>query len=165
MGDLKTAVIVGAGSGLSASLTRLFAEHGIKSLLASRSPDDLHGLVDETGGEAFACDASEPGDVEALFAHADRMFGGAPDIVVYNASFRTRGPITDLHPEDVDKALRVTAFAAFLVGQAAARRMVPHGSGTILFTGASAGVKGYPRSAPFAMGKFALRGLAESMAL
>ncbi|MGZ3294972.1 MAG: SDR family NAD(P)-dependent oxidoreductase, partial [Xanthobacteraceae bacterium] len=97
------------------------------------------------------------------FADVDSALG-APDIVIYNASFRTRGPFVDLDPADVEKALDVTAFGAFLVAQQAARRMLPNKHGAILLTGASAGVKGYPQSAPFAMGKFALRGLAQSMA-
>jgi len=85
-------------------------------------------------------------------------------VVVYNPSARVRGPLVELDPEAVEAALKLTAFGGFLVGQAAARAMLPAGKGTILFTGASASVKGYARSAPFAMGKFALRGLAQSMA-
>src|SRR5262249_25957195 len=131
--------------------------------LAARSTDDLAALVRETGARAFACDASNRADVEKLFADLDSA-AGAPDIVIYNASFRTRGPFVDLDPAEVERALAVTAFGAFLVAQQAARRMLPKGHGAILFTGASAGVKGYPQSAPFAMGKFALRGLAQSMA-
>ncbi len=75
-----------------------------------------------------------------------------------------RGPLVELDPGEVDHAIMVTAYGAFLAAQEAARRMLEKGGGTILFTGASAGVKGYPQSAPFAMGKFALRGLAQSMA-
>src|SRR5262249_19440706 len=101
--------------------------------------------------------------VEKLFADLDASLG-APDIVVYNASFRTHGPFVELDPLDVEKALAVTAYGGFLVAQQAARRMLPKKHGAILLTGASAGVKGYPQSAPFAMGKFALRGLAQSMA-
>jgi NAD(P)-dependent dehydrogenase (short-subunit alcohol dehydrogenase family) len=83
---------------------------------------------------------------------------------VYNPSYRTRGPIAELDPAEVEKSLMVTAFGGFLVGQQAVRRMLPKKHGTIVFTGASASVKGYAQSAPFAMGKFALRGLAQSMA-
>ena len=117
----------------------------------------------ETGARAFSCDASERAQVDKLFADVDSTLG-APDVVIYNASFRTRGPFVDLDPADVQKALDVTAFGAFLVAQQAARRMLPNKHGAILLTGASAGVKGYPQSAPFAMGKFALRGLAQSVA-
>jgi NAD(P)-dependent dehydrogenase (short-subunit alcohol dehydrogenase family) len=83
---------------------------------------------------------------------------------VYNASARVRGPFVEIEAAQVSKALQVSAFGGFLVGQEAAKRMLKSGSGSILFTGASASVKGYPQSASFAMGKFALRGLAQSMA-
>jgi NAD(P)-dependent dehydrogenase (short-subunit alcohol dehydrogenase family) len=159
----NTALIVGAGSGLSASLGRALAKDGIKVALAARTTGDLDGLVKEVGAQAFACDAAERGDVEKLFADVDASLG-APDIVIYNASFRTRGPFVEIDPLDVEKALAVTAYGAFLVAQQATRRMLPKKHGAILLTGASAGVKGYPQSAPFAMGKFALRGLAQSMA-
>jgi NAD(P)-dependent dehydrogenase (short-subunit alcohol dehydrogenase family) len=165
MTDVKfnTALIVGAGSGLSASLARALAKDGIKVALAARTTGDLDPLVKEAGARAFACDAANRGEVEKLFADLDASLG-APDIVVYNASFRTRGPFVELDPLDVEKALAVTAYGGFLVAQQAARRMLPKKHGAILLTGASAGVKGYPQSAPFAMGKFALRGLAQSMA-
>ncbi len=120
-------------------------------------------IVGAGAGLSFGCDATERTQVEKLFADVDATLG-APDIVIYNASFRTRGPFVELDPLDVEKALAVTAYGAFLVAQQAARRMLPKKHGAILLTGASAGVKGYPQSAPFAMGKFALRGLAQSMA-
>jgi NAD(P)-dependent dehydrogenase (short-subunit alcohol dehydrogenase family) len=165
MGDAQfnTALIVGAGSGLSASLARALAKDGIKVALAARSTSDLDALLKETGAKAFACDASQRGDVDKLFAELDRSFG-APEIVIYNASFRTRGAFVELDPADVEKAIAVTAYGAFLVAQHAARRMLPKKAGVIVLTGASAGVKGYAQSAPFAMGKFALRGMAQSMA-
>jgi NAD(P)-dependent dehydrogenase (short-subunit alcohol dehydrogenase family) len=156
-------LIVGAGSGLSASLARLFTKAGMKVALAARTPDDLAALAQETGAKTFACDATKREQVEKLFAGVEAAIG-APDVVVYNASYRTRGPLTELDPAEVEKALAVTAFGGFLVAQAAVRRMLPRGQGAIFFTGASASVKGYAQSAPFAMGKFALRGLAQSMA-
>ena len=159
----NTALIVGAGSGLSAALARALAKDGIKVALAARSTGDLDSLVKETGARAYACDASERAQVDKLFSDVDAALG-APDVVIYNASFRTRGPLVELDPADVEKSLAVTAYGAFLVAQQAARRMLPHRHGAIMLTGASAGVKGYPQSAPFAMGKFALRGLAQSMA-
>jgi NAD(P)-dependent dehydrogenase (short-subunit alcohol dehydrogenase family) len=159
----NTALIVGAGSGLSAALARALAKDGIKVALAARSTGDLDSLVKETGARAYACDASERAQVDKLFSDVDAALG-APDVVIYNASFRTRGPFVELDPADVEKSLAVTAYGAFLVAQQAARRMLPHKHGAIMLTGASAGVKGYPQSAPFAMGKFALRGLAQSMA-
>jgi NAD(P)-dependent dehydrogenase (short-subunit alcohol dehydrogenase family) len=159
----KTALIVGAGPGLSASLARLFVSHGIKVALAARTIDKLSGLTTETGAKAFACDATKRADVERLFAAVEAAFG-PPDAVVYNASYRTRGPLLDLDPAEVEKSIAVSAFAGFLVAQQAVKRMLPAGRGALLFTGASASVKGYAQSAPFAMGKFALRGLAQSLA-
>jgi len=159
---LSNALIVGAGAGLSASLARAFTKSGMSVALAARSVDKLSQLAKETGAKTFACDASQRGEVEKLFAALDTA--GAPDVVVYNASYRARGPLIDLDPAEVQKSIAVTAFGGFLVAQAAARRMLPRGRGAILFTGASASVKGYAQSAPFAMGKFALRGLAQSMA-
>jgi NAD(P)-dependent dehydrogenase (short-subunit alcohol dehydrogenase family) len=158
-----TALIVGAGAGLSASLARLFSREGIRVALAARNIDKLLDLCKETGAQAFACDATDLTEVTSLFEEVERRIG-APDVVVFNASGRTRGPFVELVPEEVERSLIVSAFAGFLVAQQAARRMVPKGHGAILFTGASASVKGYAQSAPFAMGKFALRGLAQSMA-
>ena len=158
-----TALIVGAGSGLSAALARALSAERIKVALAARSTDDLAGLAEELGAVAIACDASRPADVVALFAELDRGFG-APEIVVYNPSYRVRGPLVELEPAEVKKSLMVSAFGGFLVGQQAARRMLPKRHGCIMFTGASASMKGYSQSAAFAMGKFALRGLAQSMA-
>jgi NAD(P)-dependent dehydrogenase (short-subunit alcohol dehydrogenase family) len=163
MPDYRTALIVGAGSGLSASLARLFSKNGIQVALAARTTGKLSGLAAETGAKVFACDATQRDDVQKLFAQIDGVLG-APDVVVYNASFRTRGPLIDLDPADVEKAIAVSAFGGFLVAREAAQRMLPQGRGAILFTGASASVKGYAQSAPFAMGKFALRGLAQSIA-
>jgi NAD(P)-dependent dehydrogenase (short-subunit alcohol dehydrogenase family) len=159
----ERALIVGAGSGLSAAIARKCAQDGMAVVLAARDTQKLAALAQETGAVTVACDASRAGDVERLFAAVDAG-GDRLDLVVYNASGRARGPIIELDPEAVDAAIRVTAFGGFLVARQAAIRMVKQGSGTILFTGASAGVKGYPRSSSFAMGKFALRGLAQSLA-
>jgi NAD(P)-dependent dehydrogenase (short-subunit alcohol dehydrogenase family) len=159
----ETALIVGAGRGLSASLARLFAGEGLRVALAARDAEKLAPLCAETSAKAFACDAVEPDQVARLFSAVEAAIG-APDVVVYNASARARGPVAELVPAEVVRAIMVSAFGGFLVAREAARRMVPKGHGAILFTGASASVKGYPLSAPFAMGKFALRGLAQSMA-
>ena len=158
-----TALIVGAGSGLSAALARVLATEGIKVALAARTPADLDGLTKEIGAKTFACDASKRTDVEKLFADLDGSFG-APEIVIYNPSYRTRGPVAELDPAEVEKALMTSAFGGFLVGQQAVKRMLPKKHGCVVFTGASASVKGYAQSASFAMGKFALRGLAQSLA-
>jgi NAD(P)-dependent dehydrogenase (short-subunit alcohol dehydrogenase family) len=159
----RTALIVGVGSGLSASLARLFTKAGMAVALAARRAAELGPLAKEVGGKAFACDASKRSDVAKLYADVEAALG-APDVVVYNASYRTRGPFAELDPEEVAKSLMVSSFGGFLVAQEAAKRMLPHGHGAILFTGASASVKGYAQSSPFAMGKFALRGLAQSLA-
>jgi len=155
------ALIVGAGVGLSASLARLLSANGLTVCLAARNPDDLADLCTETGARAFGCDATSPDAVAKLFAALAEQ---APDVVIYNPSARERGAFVDLDPEGVKQALMVTVYGGFLVAQQAAQRMVPKGHGAILFTGASASVKGYARSASFAMGKFALRGLAQSLA-
>jgi NAD(P)-dependent dehydrogenase (short-subunit alcohol dehydrogenase family) len=159
----KNALIVGAGAGISASLARLFAREGIRVALAARSIEKLGALCSETNARAYACNAADPDEVERLFGLVEREIG-TPDVVVYNASARARGPLVDLVPAEVSQAITVSAFGGFLVAQQAAKRMLPHKHGAILFTGASASVKGYAQSAPFAMGKFALRGLAQSMA-
>src|SRR6201992_1145400 len=159
----KTALSVGAGAGLSASLARLFAREGIKVALAARSIEKLGALCSETGARAYACDATDADEVERLFGLVERE-SGTPDLVLYNASARARGSFVDLAPAEVAQAIAVSAFGGFLVAQQAVKRMLPNKNGALPFTGASASIKGYPQSAPFAMGKFALRGLAQSMA-
>lgn len=163
MAQQEIALIVGAGPGLSASLGRLFNREGMKVALASRDTNKLSGLVKETDGRAYACDASVPTEVESLFDSVAKDIGD-PNLVVYNASGRVRGPITELNPEEVRKTIMITCYGGFLVGQAAAKRMIKAGKGTILFTGASASIKGFANSAAFAMGKMGLSGLVQSMA-
>jgi len=157
----RSALIVGAGSGVSGSFARVLASQGYRVALASRQA--AARTPELPGALRIACDASDPGDVARLFARLDAEMPPLA-VVLYNPSFRSRGPLVDLVADDVQRALQVTAFGAFLVAQQAARRMLARGSGTLVFTGASASVKGYAQSAPFAMGKFALRGLAQSIA-
>src|ERR1700712_2291039 len=159
----KNALIVGAGEGLSASLARLFAREGIRVALAARKVEKLGALCTETGARAFACNATDADEVERLFGLVEREIG-TPDVVVYNASGRARGAFADLVPAEVANAIAVSAFGGFLVAHQAVKRMLPNKHGAILLTGASASVKGYAQSAAFAMGKFALRGLAQSLA-
>ena len=159
----ERALIVGAGSGLSASLARRCAREGIGVVLAARDTAKLEPLAKETGASLVDCDASRADQVERLFAAVDAG-GSRLDLVVYNASGRARGPVVELDTEAVVRAVTVTALGGFFVAQQAARRMLAQGHGTILLTGASASVKGYARSSSFAMGKFALRGLAQSLA-
>ena len=159
----KTALIVGVGSGISASVARLLVKEGVTVALAARNPGKLADLVRETGALAIELDATKPDAVARAFETVDKQLG-APDIVLYNASGRTRGAFAELDPIEVARELAVSAYGGFLVAQQAARRMLLVGRGAILLTGASASVKGYAQSAPFAMGKFALRGLAQSIA-
>jgi NAD(P)-dependent dehydrogenase (short-subunit alcohol dehydrogenase family) len=159
----RSALIVGTGPGLSASLARLFAQKGLTVDLAARQTDKLSALAKETGAAVHSCNAADPGDVAALFGALDAA-GRTPDVVVYNASNRVRAPFVDLVADDVKRAIEISAFGAFLVSQQAVKRMLPKQHGAVLLSGATAGVKGFALSATFAMGKFALRGLAQSMA-
>jgi len=156
------AVIVGAGSGLSAALARACAKLDMSVVLAARNIDKLAELAAETDARLISCDAVDRRQVDALFRVVGEV--AVPSLVVYNASARARGPLVELEPAEVERSVQVTALGGFHVAQAAARQMLPLGRGSIFFTGASASVKGYALSAPFAMGKFALRGLAQSMA-
>ena len=159
----KNILIVGAGLGLSFSLARLFHKEGMKVSLAARNIDKLKELSSKIDANIYQCDSSEVSEVENLFNFLDTQIG-TPDLVIYNPSARVRGPIGELNPNEVKKALEITSFGGFLVAQEAAKRMMKRGSGSIFFTGATAGVKGFPNSSVFAMGKFALRGLAQSLA-
>ena len=161
--NYKSALIVGAGSGLSASLAHSFAKAGMTVALAARSPAKLAEFATATGARTYNCDAAKRDEVEALFATLDTE-GNAPDVVVYNPSYRVRGPLIELDPAEVEKTIAISAFGGFLVAQAAVKRMLPRKQGALLFTGASASVQGYAQSAAVAMGKFALRGLAQSLA-
>ncbi|MCC7080847.1 MAG: SDR family NAD(P)-dependent oxidoreductase [Burkholderiales bacterium] len=159
----KSALIVGAGSGLSAALARALAARGYRCALSARNVEKLSALCTETGAIAIACNAAEPASVDRLFEQLDERLG-APSVVVYNPSARVRGALLELDRAKVAEALAISAYGGFLVAQAAVKRMLPRKEGVILFTGASASIKGYAQSAAFAMGKFALRGLAQSMA-
>ena len=159
----RSALIAGAGPGISASLARSLIALGVKTALAARNVQKLDVLIRDTGAQAFAADVSDPESVAKLFDRVtDRI--GVPEIVVYNAGARAHGPLAELDPAAVQKAVATTAFGGFLVTQQAAKRMLPRGRGAILLTGATASVKGFANSAAFAMGKFALRGLAQSAA-
>jgi short-subunit dehydrogenase len=161
MPDAKpVAVIVGAGSGLSASLARQCAGSGMRVALVARNTAKLEALANEIGATLHACDAADPSQVARVFQDVEL----APELVVYNPSYRARGALLTLDAEEVRKALMITAYGGFLVAQEAVKRMLERSRGSLFFTGASASVKGYAESAPFAMGKFALRGLAQSLA-
>ena len=160
---MGSAVIIGAGEGLSAALARKLHKRGHKLVLAARNTDKLAELQRETDAVLVSCNASDPDDMATVFAKGDEI-GEPLDIAIYNPSARVRGSVVDLDPDQVRDAILITGYGAFLMAQQAAKRMLPNSSGSILFTGASAGVKGYPNSSTFAMGKFALRGLAQSLA-
>ena len=160
----ESVLIVGVGQGLSASLARLFSSKGMKVVLAARNLDKLADLKKEINAETVECDSSNVESVKKLFKETDNKIG-TPNLVIYNASWRpSKNSIEDLEPEEVQKALNVTTFGAFLVAKEATKRMLKRKSGSIFFTGATAGIKGFANSAPFAMGKFGLRGLAQSLA-
>lgn len=155
-------LIVGAGPGLSSSIAKLCASNNMKVILASRNIDKLDNLKKEINATTLSCDASDIASVQKLFEDVDKI--GVPNLVIYNPSMRIKGSITELNPTQTQQAINVTCFGAFLVAQQAAKRMIKRKSGSIFFTGASAGVKGFPNSSVFAMGKFGLRGLAQSLA-
>ena len=157
------ALIVGVGNGLSASLARVFHANGMRVMLAARDVGKLETLAVETSAITAACDASDPASVQKMFTIADKEIGN-PNIVVYNPSARVRGPVSEIDAEAVRDALLVTCYGGFLVIQEASKRMLRRGTGSLLLTGASASVKGFANSSSFAMGKFGLRGLAQSSA-
>lgn len=131
--------------------------------MAARDTGKLGAISRETGAATFTADTSREKDVESLFENVAKQLG-EPDFVIFNASGRLRGPVAELNPEQVQQEIMVSAFGGFLVVQQSARRMLPRRRGAIFLTGATASVKGFAHSAAFAMGKFALRGLAQSAA-
>lgn len=159
----KRALVIGAGPGISASFARLLAAEGLQVALAARNVAKLEGLARDTDAVTFGVEASDPASVAKLFDDLEATTG-APDVVLYNPGARAPGSLLDIDPEAVRHAIDVCAYGAFLAIQQAARRMVPEGRGAIVLTGASASLKGYAMSSAFAMGKFALRGLAQSAA-
>lgn len=159
----KIALIVGAGSGNSAAFARALADDGYQVVLAARNVEKLESLCAGIGAQAIQCDATSVESVADLFQTMQQTLGQA-EVVLYNASAYTAGSITRLDPGLVLDSLMQTAFGAFLVAQQAVIAMQQLGGGALFFTGATASVKGFPNYAPFAMGKFALRGLAQSLA-
>ena len=155
-------LIVGVGPGLSSSIARLCASRKMKVILAARNIEKLENLKKEIDAITISCDASDIESVQNLFKEIDKI--GVPNLVIYNPSMRVKGSITEIDAIQVQKAINVTCFGAFLVSQEASKRMLERKSGSIFFTGATAGVKGFANSSAFAMGKFALRGLAQSLA-
>ena len=160
----ESVLIVGVGEGLSTSLARLCFSKGMKVALAARNVEKLEDLKKEVNAETYKCDSRDIESVKNLFKETDKTIG-TPNLVIYNASSRpSRNGVTELDPEQVQQAINVTCFGAFLVAQESTKRMLKRKSGSIFFTGATAGVKGFANSSVFAMGKFGLRGLAQSLA-
>lgn len=157
------APVVGTGSGLSASTARALAERAYRIALVARDTTDLAEFTDEIGALRFGSDATDPEAVSNLFERLDGE-GGNLEVAVYDATFHMGTPIAKLDRTEVRQTLDVRAFGAFVMSHHASKRTLAHGRGSMLFAGALAGVKGYPGSAPFAMGKFALRGLCQSRA-
>ena len=159
----KAVLIVGAGSGLSASLARAFSSKGMKVVLAARNIDKLESLKKEIDALVFKCDSTENKSVQNLFLQTDSIIG-TPEIVIYNPSLRIVKPFIEYDPDEMLQSIKVNSYGAFLVAHESVKRMLKIGKGNIFFTGSSASVKGFAKSASFAMGKFGLRGLAQSLA-
>ncbi len=159
----KVALIIGAGPGISLAFAKQLIASGYRVALASRDMDKLKPLAQSIGAEAFKTDVSSIDSIQSLFESVDAALS-APEVVLYNPSARVKGEILSLDPNKVSDAVATTAVGAFVAAQEAAKRMVPQNSGAIFFTGATASVKGFAGSSGFAMGKFAVRGLAQSLA-
>ena len=159
----KAVLIVGAGSGLSASLARVFNSKGMKIVLAARNIDKLDSLKKEIDALVFKCDSTENKSVQNLFLQTDSIIG-TPEIVIYNPSLRIVKPFIEYDPDEMLQSIKVNSYGAFLVAHESVKRMLKIGKGNIFFTGSSASVKGFAKSASFAMGKFGLRGFAQSLA-
>ena len=159
----ESVLIVGVGSGLSGSLARLCASKDMNVVLAARNIDKLKDFKEEINAQTIKCDSSDIESVSNLFKETDKTIG-TPNLVIYNPSVRLKGSITELDPKQTQEAINITCFGAFLVAQEASKRMLKRKSGSIFFTGASASIKGFANSSVFAIGKFGLRGLAQSLA-
>lgn len=162
----ETAIIVGVGPGLGWALAERFAAAGMQTVAVARNPEKLERLIADAGAatiHAHGCDATRPDDVAALYHQVGERFG-TPDVVVYNAGAYQPGGILEITPAELERCWRIGCFGGFLVGQAAARAMLARGQGTIVFTGATASLRGSARFANLAVPKFGLRALAQSMA-
>lgn len=168
MTDARCAVVVGAGAGTGTEIAKLLAREGHPVVLARRNADALAPLVadiEAAGGVALAlgADASDETQVVRLFERTEESFG-TPHIVVFNAAGFLMGSVLEIEAEQFEEMWRAASYGGFLVGREAARRMIPRGEGTILFTGATAAVKASANFAAFAAGKHGLRAVATSMA-
>ena len=167
---MNKAIVVGVGpvEGLGGELCRRFAREGLRVFAAGRtraSLEEVARVIAAERGQATAveCDATQPADVERLFATADQT-SGTLSLVVYNAGNAAFGDLLDMGPDYFEAVWRIGCLGGFLVGQQAGRRMVAQGRGTLIFTGASASLRGRPPFGAFASAKAALRSLAQTMA-
>lgn len=164
-----TALVVGVGPGLGSAVVRCFAQAGMSVAIAARRIDKLQPLASElsesttAGVRAYACDATQEEQVKELFASVSSALG-EPRLVVYNAGAYVRGEVVDIEADEFERCWRVGCFGGFLVGREAARSMLANQGGSILFTGATAALRGGAGFANLAVGKFGLRALAQSMA-
>lgn len=168
MTNQPVGVVVGAGPGLGAAVAERFARAGFHLALSARRAENCQAQaqrVRDAGGRAtaFPCDATDPEAVGALFQDIQGQLG-TPEVVVFNAGAFEPNRVVDIDPADFERCWRVGCMAGFLVGQQAARAMLGAGGGTIIFTGATASLRGGPGFANLAVGKFGLRALAQSMA-
>jgi NAD(P)-dependent dehydrogenase (short-subunit alcohol dehydrogenase family) len=157
------ALIVGAGPGISLAFAEALVKSGYAVGMASRNLEKLRPLAESVSAIPFAVDASSADSIVRLFSAVDRALG-IPEVVLFNPSARVRGELLSLEMTAATLAIETTAIGALVTAQEAARRMLPRGRGALLFTGATAGIKGFAGSSVFAMSKFALRGLAQSLA-
>lgn len=168
MAEQEVALVVGVGPNLGAALGRAFAQAGMKVALAARDEKKLAPMVAEIdklggAGKGYGCDVTQEDQVEDLFKRVTADLG-APNVVVFNPSIFVIKPVAEMTVEDLESCWRVTCFGGFLVGRAAARIMGERGSGTILFTGASASLRGSAKFSSMAMPKAGLRMLSQSLA-
>lgn len=158
----ELAVLIGVGDGLSAELARKCYEKGMSIVLASRNSSNIKKLAEEVSAKIFDCDVSRSSDVLKLFNSIKNDIG-TPNLVVFNPSSRVQGDIRTIDPEKALNAVNVSCLGGFYVAREATKIMIPAGRGSIFFTGASASIKGFAHSSVFAMGKFGLRGLSQSL--
>ena len=162
----QTAIVTGVGPGLGWALVKRFAAAGMQVAMAARNHEKLAALLESeplAKVRAYECDVAERASVERLFADVARDLG-EPDLVVFNAGAFQRGGILDIEPADLERCWRVGCLGGFHVGQEAARSMLNREQGTIIFTGATASLRGSAGFASLAVPKFGLRALAQSMA-
>ena len=158
----KSALIIGAGNGISGAFARELFNNNYKICLASRNIENLKHIAQETDAMICDVDCTSTESIKKLFSKFDQEIG-TPNVVLYNPSKRVKGKITEIEIPSTIDSINLNILGAFVTAQEAAKRMIPKKKGAILFTGATASIKGFPQSSVFAMGKFAIRGLAQSL--